>query len=38
LRTGAVDFLYKPFSEEVLLRAIQAALQASREGGEGTQC
>ena len=38
LRAGAVDFLYKPFSEEVLLRAIQAALQASREGGEGTQC
>jgi FixJ family two-component response regulator len=37
LRAGAVDFLYKPFSEEVLLRAIQSALQASREGGEGAQ-
>jgi len=38
LRAGAVDFLYKPFSEAVLLRAIQSALQASREGGEGTPC
>jgi FixJ family two-component response regulator len=34
LRAGAVDFLYKPFSEEGLLRAIQSALQSLREGGE----
>jgi FixJ family two-component response regulator len=38
LRAGAVEFLYKPFREEVLLRAIQAALQASRDGGAGTPC
>ena len=38
LRAGAVDFLYKPFREEVLLRAIQSALQASRDGGAGTPC
>src|SRR5215467_8249720 len=37
LRAGAVDFLYKPFREEVLLRAIQSALQSCREGREGTQ-
>jgi FixJ family two-component response regulator len=38
LRAGAVDFLDKPFSEEVLLRAIQSALQASRDSGVGTLC
>jgi FixJ family two-component response regulator len=30
LRAGAVDFLYKPFREDVLLKAIQSALQASQ--------
>jgi FixJ family two-component response regulator len=38
LRAGAVEFLYKPFSEAVLLGAIQSALQASRDGGAGTPC
>ena len=33
LRAGAVDFLDKPFSDEVLLQAVQAALQSSRGGG-----
>ena len=32
LRAGAVDFLDKPFSDEVLLGAVQVALQSSREG------
>jgi FixJ family two-component response regulator len=31
-RAGAVDFLDKPFSAEVLLQAVQAALQSSRGG------
>jgi FixJ family two-component response regulator len=30
LRAGAVDFLDKPFSDEVLLRAVQVALQSFR--------
>jgi FixJ family two-component response regulator len=34
LREGAVAFLDKPFSDEVLLRAVQAALPYSG-GGEG---
>ena len=38
LRAGAVDFLYKPFREAVLLRAIQSALQASQDSGAGTPC
>jgi FixJ family two-component response regulator len=29
LRAGAVAFLYKPFSDEVLLGAVHAALQSS---------
>ena len=29
MRAGAVDFLDKPFGDEVLLRAVQAALQCS---------
>jgi FixJ family two-component response regulator len=33
LRAGAVDFLDKPFSDEGLLRAVQAALQSPRGGG-----
>jgi FixJ family two-component response regulator len=32
LSAGAVDFLYKPFSDEVLLSAVQAALLASQAG------
>jgi FixJ family two-component response regulator len=34
LREGAVAFLDKPFSDEVLLRAVQAALPSAG-GGEG---
>jgi FixJ family two-component response regulator len=30
LRAGAVAFLDKPFSDEVLLSAVQAALQSTR--------
>jgi FixJ family two-component response regulator len=33
LRAGAVDFLYKPFSDEDLLSAVQVALQAPRTVG-----
>jgi len=33
LRAGAVAFLDKPFSDEVLLRAVHAALQSSLGGG-----
>jgi FixJ family two-component response regulator len=36
LRAGAVAFLDKPLGEEVLLRAVQAALQRSRGGGKGS--
>jgi FixJ family two-component response regulator len=32
LRAGAVDFLDKPFGDEVLLRAVQAALQSLAKG------
>jgi FixJ family two-component response regulator len=38
LRAGAVGFLDKPFSDEVLLRAVQAALPSVRGDGEGSPC
>jgi FixJ family two-component response regulator len=34
LRAGAVAFLYKPFSDEALLSAVQGALQSSRGGSK----
>ena len=33
LRAGAVAFLDKPFSDDVVLSAVQAALQSARGGG-----
>jgi FixJ family two-component response regulator len=35
MRAGAVDFLDKPFADEVLLKAVKAALQCAGEPGEG---
>jgi len=35
LRAGAVDFLYTPFREEALLRAIESPLEGSRDGAAG---
>lgn len=35
LQGGAVDVLYKPFKEEVLLKHVYAALQTSGGGGDG---
>ncbi len=34
LAAGAVDFLYKPFSEEALLSGIRSALQLSDQNGK----
>jgi len=36
LTAGAVAFLYKPFSDEVLLRPVHAALQSSRGSAQGS--
>jgi FixJ family two-component response regulator len=35
LEAGAVDVLYKPFKEEVLLKHVYAALQTSGGGRDG---
>ena len=32
LKDGAIDYLWKPFSDEVLLNAIEAALSSKRSG------
>jgi FixJ family two-component response regulator len=37
LRAGAVALLDKPFSDEVLLQAVEAAPPSSREDGQGSQ-